>query len=305
MSYNLAHFTQEKLAVLVKEIDLIIRLQDDTLEMMIEVLLATNEHVQPNYHEVFINLLAKIRLNLGSCVQIMPTLKTDYRFKVSTNLLYRAIIDDLINMYYLLGFVVNNDQEQYSLNNELSILHKEFLVSCETIIKSEAGFKHYLRETFKSDDEEVPKAETQKAIADLRNANPEVYHIQEKRWKTGSEIRSSSHSLFENRYPPDRGFISESQKINFIKSSGFQRHDALTYLFKYLSQHQHFSPKMHTAMLADNDYDVICYQVTLMELTCCLAILVKILKVNDKDWLNQQIHTLIEGILTKEANHGS
>lgn len=303
MSYNVHHFASEKLVALVKEIDLIILLQDETLEVLIEVLLASNSHEQPPHHEVFLNILAKIRLNLGSCVQIMPTLKDDYRFKVSTNLLYRAIIDDLINLYYLHGFVLTNDSEQHSLNNELSILHKEFLMGCETIIKSEAGFKHYLRKTFKNDEEEIPKAETQSAITELRKANPEVYNRKEKRWKNGAEIRSSSHPVFQHRYPPDRGFISESQKINFIKSSGFQRYDLLSYLFKYFSQHQHFSPKMHTAMLADNDYDVTCYQVTLMELTCCLAILLRVLEVNDKGHLDQQMHTLIEHILTKEAGH--
>lgn len=304
MSYNVHHFTQEKREALIGEIDLIIGLQADTLNMLIDLLLATNGHEQSNHHEVFINLLAKIRLNLGSCVQIMPTLKDDYRFKVSTNLLYRSIVDDLINLYYLMGFVIPGNKEQVSLSNELSILHKEFLMSCEQIVKSEAGFKAYLTDTFKH---KVAAKDVghQKAIANLRKANPEVFQLKEKRWKTGKEIRQGSDPYFNGKYPIDRGFISESQKIKFIQQSGFQRHDALTYLFKYFSQHQHFSPKMHEAMLADNDYDVTCYQVTLMELTCGMAVLIRHLNVHDKAFLDKQIHLLIEGILTQEASHGA
>jgi len=302
MSYNVHHFTQEKREALVSEINLIIGLQGDTLDMLIDLLLATNGHKQSSHHEVFINLLAKIRLNLGSCVQIMPTLKDDYRFKVSTNLLYRAIVDDLINLYYLMGFVIPESQEQPSLSNELSILHKEFLMSCEQIVKSEAGFKAYLRNTFKNEasDKDVSH---QKVIANLRKANPEVYHLKEKRWKTGREIRQDSDPYFDGKFPLDRGFISENQKIKFIQQSGFQRHDALTYLFKYFSQHQHFSPKMHAAMLAGNDYDVTCYQVTLMEMTCGMAILIRQLNVHDREFLDKKIHLLIEGILTKEVNN--
>jgi|GEM_PF-1451744 len=298
MNYNMHHFLPERREALEKEIDLTIVLQQKTVKVLIDILLACNGNLQSKHHDVFINMLAKIRLNLGSCIQIMPTLRDDYRFKVSTNLLYRAIIDDLINLYYLHGFILTNDKEQDSLNNELSMLHKEFLRSSEEIINSEAGFKKYVYDNFNNSGEK-PTFDTSRAIAELRKANPEVYDIKQNRWKNGLEVRATSHPIFINRFPKEKAFISESQKIDFIRSGGFQRHHALSYLFKYFSQYQHFSPKMHIVMLMDNDYDLTCYQVTLMELTCSMSILLRILNVENKDFLNAEVNKLIELIVTK------
>jgi hypothetical protein len=299
MSYNEEFFTSQRLRTLQQEIDLAIDFQKTTLEVLIGVLLGANEQTQAAEHTVFLNILAKIRLNLGAAAQIMPLLKDDYRFKVSTNLLYRAIIDDLTNMYYLMSFVIIPDAEQLSLKNELAILHKDYVKSCESILNSEAGFKNYLQGIFQNDSEASFDAEA--AIKELREANPEIFDVTADKYKTAAEIRQTSHPLFADKYPVGGGFITETKKIEFLAAGGFQRHNVLHYLFKYFSQFHHFSPKMHVTMLADNAYDALCYQVTLMELGCCLTIFLKILEVDHKEFHDRRAHELIEYIITREG----
>lgn len=297
MSYNQHHFTAEILDVLRREVDFTIESQDEVLQVLMNFLLAANGLIQLEHHEAFLNLFAKIRINLGSCQQLLPQLREDYRFKASVNLLYRSILDDLINLYYLYGFLVQDAEDQTSLANELNVLHLEFLKSAEIIFRSESYFKKYLHQLFSG--EASALYDSNQAITELKSANRDLYDKVLDRWKTTPEIRSSSSTLFTARLPKGNGFISESKKIDFIISGGFSRGEGLRYLFKYFSQYQHFSPWMHTAMLAAHDYDVICYQVTLTEIICALSNFLPILNLTHKEDMNQRLHKLLERIITK------
>jgi hypothetical protein len=300
MNYNTEHFSPGRLSELRSELEMTIGLQDDTLELLIDILLAANDKTQVAHHNVFLNMFAKIRLNLGAAKAIMPLLYGDYRFKISANLLYRSVIDDLTNMYYLMSFVILPDENQLSLKNELDILHKDYVKGCEAILNSEAGFKNYLQGIFP--DTENGTFDADVAIKELRDANPEIFDSVKDGYKTATEIRATSHPVFAGKYPIGNGFITETKKIKFLEAGGFQRHDVLHYLFKYFSQFHHFSPQMHVTMLADNPYDIMCYRVTLMELACAMTIFLRILEVEHQQLLSDRAHALIEHIVTKESS---
>lgn len=300
MNYNTEHFTPERLVELQSELEMTIGLQDDTLKLLIDILLAANNQTQVAHHAVFLNMFAKIRLNLGAAKAIMPLLYGDYRYKISANLLYRSVIDDLTNMYYLINFVIVPDEQQLSLRNELNILHKDYVKGCEAILSAEAGFKNYLQGIFPDTEDSTFNAEA--AIKELRDANPEIFDPAKEDYMTSVQIRATSHPIFAGKYPVGNGFISETKKIKFLEEGGFQRHDVLHYLFKYFSQFHHFSPQMHLAMLADNPYDIMCYRVTLMELACAMTIFLRILEVDHKQILSDRAHALIEHIVTKEPS---
>ncbi|RYE37022.1 MAG: hypothetical protein EOP42_01170 [Sphingobacteriaceae bacterium] len=129
MSYNKTFFEPQLNERLHKKLDSLLLWQNHSLDFLIDYLVASNGQQQLKHCECFLQLLAKIRFNLEGVNKVLPLLYDDYRFKTSVNVIYRTIIDDIINSYYLFGTVNLADNEQLALTNELNILHKEFLIS--------------------------------------------------------------------------------------------------------------------------------------------------------------------------------
>jgi len=281
MDYNTDKFTKELNDTLVSKLDNICEIQKDVLEILIGVLLSSDWNNQKDNHTVFLSLLAKIRFNVDACNQIVPSLKNDSRFKTSSNLIYRGIVDDIINIYYLLGYALFNEQKYVSLGNELSILHIEFLKSCESIIRSETEFIEYMHNLYKK---EINLMSISSVETGIRNANSHLYNFNEKKWKTNKEIRKSSNSFFADLFPKEGAFITESKKIEFIKKRGLTRHPVLSYLFKYFSQYQHFSPKMHDFLLHHCEYDLDCYKIVLLEIVAVTFEVVNVINIQDKEY---------------------
>jgi len=265
MKYNQYNFTPQQQAKMVSETERVIRYQSEIRSFLFWFLESTQHKEIPAHHEAFVHLLMKIYFNLDAILVLLPGLKKDARQKISVNLLYRSISDDVINLYYLLGTVTKGSPEQSSLKNELDILHKEFLMSVEEIIPAEAEIQNYPY-LFQKEQNPYPKRIEQE-LSLMREQNPQVYDGATQKYKKNGLIRESSHADLKPllQTTDSAPFLSERQKVKFIKARGFSRTEMFTFLFKYFSQYQHYSPKTHELTVSDAILDLKCYRWCIME----------------------------------------
>lgn len=117
------------------------------------------------------------------------------------------MVDDIINFTYLLGFVELNNPVQISLENELSIFHKEYLQASIEGLEAEFEFQDLVNSY-----RQAP-AETRPAYLDeIKTANPDLFDVAGD-WKGNLDIRATTQSVFkqllnqtDNR---KKSFISE------------------------------------------------------------------------------------------------
>lgn len=295
MGYNSFHFDQKLNALVSDNTNMVSKSESIVLECLKSFLLSCNGHQQTQNFDVFIQLIIKIRFNVESAGFLLPQLADDYRFKTSVNLLYRASLDDIINIYYLLGYVVVNNDSQVSLGNELDIMHRDFLKSAIKIIEGEIECEKYHCEL--QNIEYIPDSRQDGWKKKLIEANIHLYDQDKENWKGNKDIRSSSLSIFKDLFPTGNSFISESAKIEFIERKKFRRHFMLTLLFKYFSQYQHFSPKMHQFLLTSAEKDLDFYHKMLLEILCVVSECNEILNTNDRKKNKMMISKSIEDIL--------
>ena len=272
------------------------------LDSIIAFLKSTKSIPQAENFDSFIHLIIKMRFNIDAAHQLLPLLKGDYRFKTSINVLYRSSLDDTINIYYLLGFVLtdnatkNISENQSSLGNELDILHRDFLKSACKIIEAEIESDKYYSKL--NQIQYVAKSGNEGWMDEMIKANQHLFNSQKNAWKNNKEIRVSSKPLFKDIYPDGNSAISETSKIEFIQKKGFERSFQLTQLFKYFSQFQHFSPKMHDFLLTTPENDLEYYHKMLVEILCvvfeCNQILITEDKQITKDIFNANILNLFK-----------
>lgn len=281
MNFNQYHFDPKLNEELEVQIENLINAQNVLLEYLIKYVLFTNQQQQIQYCECFIELLIKIRFNIEAALNLIPLLKEDYRFKTSVNVLYRSIIDDIINSNYLIKTVIISDSQQNTLYNELSIFHKEYSISTLNAMRSEISFSK--RRHFSDIIPEIEDVNDQ-----MSKANPEIFNSDGKP-KKNSEIRISTDKSFteliEQKENSFYSFISETTKLKFIEVKGCITFDNMNSIFKYFSQYQHFSPKMHEWLLTDVGLDLTFYIRCLEELMLLLKELFTILNFIDKDAL--------------------
>lgn len=286
MTYNEKFFEPALNKLLRKKLDSLLHWQDHSLEYLIKYLLASNGKEQLRHCECFLQLLAKIRFNIEAANVLLPMLYDDYRFKTSVNVVYRTIIDDIINSYYLFGTINLADNQQQALNNELNILHKEFLISSVAGIDSDREFEKFVDKL-----KEIDSGPDIDVKAEFRIANPELFN-ERGDWKKNSEIRFTTLpyflTLFNQSNNNPKAFISESKKLEFIKSIGVTTCHNISAIFKYLSQYQHFSPKVHDLLNSHIEYDVSIYQRCLGEVVMLLDQLSQFLILDNKEELKKE-----------------
>ena len=292
MNYNSNFISDEINQRLNKRINSLLIVQEQVLDFIKKLLLSSNGKEQRQHCECFLHLFVKIRLNLEVANNILSMLLEDYRFKTSLNVVYRSIVDDVINGRYLAGTVILDDPEQVALKNELNILHKEFLMAT---IKADLAEREF-RKVIGHDDIQFP--EMAKVNEGIQTANPELMDANFK-WKKNSEIRETTHSYFKERFDPktnSSSFISEAAKLKFIANRGVITHHNLETLFKYLSQFQHYSPKMHQFNLSDAELDVSHYERCLGEVVLLMDYCFDILELSDKEMLQEEWKLLADKV---------
>jgi len=286
MTYNEAHFSVELNQRLSKKLDVLLTWQQHVVDYMVKYLVSCNGQTQLASCGSFIHLFAKIRFNLDAANQLLPLLYRDARFKTSVNLLYRTIVDDIINAYYLFCTVAMADPDQQALTNELAIFHKEFILSTIVGINADREFEKMIDEL--KEVESTPDIDVEQAF---KTANPELFN-QDGTWKKNTEIRATTSPYFINLFNQSNGsaksFITESKKIEFIKARGITTHNNLEAMFKYLSQFQHYSPKAHDLLNSTIDFDVEIYQRCLGEIVMLLDQLFQVLSLQDKEGLKAE-----------------
>ncbi len=277
MNFNEKHFKSELNEQLDKKLKALHLWQQHTLEFLIQYLLASNKQQQLAHCDAFLHLLAKIRFNLESAVALLPSMSGDYRFKTSVNVLYRAIIDDIINAYYLFGVVNLADPQQIALANELNILHKEYIQSMIKGVNADFAFEEFVDGLKQAPPSVKPDVEQ-----DFKDANPELVDTNGG-WKKNWEIRATSNQFFIDMLNQGKSnsFISETKKLEFIKARGITTHHNIEACFKYLSQYQHYSPKMHDFLNTHIEFDIVIYQRCLGELLMLLDQLLQFIVLKD------------------------
>ena len=278
MNYNLEHFEKDLVENFNVEILNLIKDQDAVLEFLRDFLVATNDNKQRTNADCFVQLLIKIRLNLESINALLPKLLEDYRFKTGINLLYRCVVDDIINFFYLATFLLKNDPDQVSLGNELTILHGEFLSSAIKGIEAQQKHDRYMHEMLQM---EPPVKED--FMAELMSANPEIY--ENGKAKTRLQLRATSQANFQRALKDDKGaFMTEAKKIKHLQQMDHAPVSfALEELFKYFSQYQHFSPKTHEFILSSIDLDIAMYRKSIFQVLHLIDAGMKIIAVKDLD----------------------
>lgn len=297
MTYNEKTFLPALNQQLAVKLDALITWQGHVLEYIIDYLVSASETPQLSNCESFLQLIAKIRFNLESVNFLLPQMYEDYRFKTSINVLYRTIVDDMINCYYLFGTVNLADPEQNSLGNELLILHKEFIQGSIKGIAADLEFSKFVNGL-----NGINNIKTGDIDADFKKANPELCNAKGD-WKKNSEIRTSTHQFFKEKLGQgDTGFISEASKLKFLSARGVKTHTNMTALFKYFSQYQHFSPKAHDLLNSDIEQDIVFYQRALGELLVLAQQLMQFLEFKDKPKLAAEWEVLAPLVFNSFSN---
>lgn len=302
-TYNEAHFPNEQRDKIAQSIDMVEDCEQMVLDVLKTFLVSTRNYEQKENFTPFIHLAIKMRFNLDAAHQLLPSLRSDYRFKTSINLLYRACLDDTVNLYYLLGFVMVDNatktasEKQPFLGYELDILHRDFMKSVVTIIESEVETAQYYAElnggTYSLPDHDKNWKQ------DLIDANQDIYNETTQAWKNNKEIRGAEPNNFTDKYPSGNGKIAETGKMEFIKNRGYQRHSTLTQLFKYFSQYQHFSPKMHQFLLTTPENDLRYYHMMLVEILCVVFECNQILVTDDQEGIRSLFKQCIKDIFER------
>ncbi|MBS1522465.1 MAG: hypothetical protein JST50_15805 [Bacteroidetes bacterium] len=286
MSYNETFFRPEDNARYLSKLNLQLVMQKRVLDFLIKNLIAANNQIQLEHCDCFLHLIAKIRINLESINSVLTFLYEDYRFKVSANLLYRSVVDDIITITYLIGFIKLDDPLQSALNNELNILHKEYLLSSIEAVKSEFEFQDLVN-SYKNE----PSIEKPDYIKEIKESNPEL--IDENfEWKRNEDIRKTTHLAFIDLMNQDgkkrKSFITEEKKLEFIKNRGFETHSQLRGLFKYYTQYQHYSPKTINLLNSHIDFDIVSYQNVLGNVVLTIDRLYDFINFENKESLKKE-----------------
>ncbi len=286
MTYNENFFDAALNKRLKDRLDTLIPWQDQVVKYMMNYLVDTKDQQQLKGCDCFIHIVAKIRFNLEAATSLFSFLYNDYRFKTSVNVLYRTIIDDIINSYYLFCTVALGDPDQNALINELNILHKEYIVSVLKGLESERQFEKILK-TLKN--EEIGVYEDY--LDEFRKANPDLFNT-DGNLKKNSEIRATTDPFFLKLYNQNdgnpRSFISESKKLEFIAARNVGTESNIAAMYKYLSQYQHYSPKMRDYIQHHIEYDISIYQKSLGEILILLNQLFQFMKFNNKNNLETE-----------------
>lgn len=299
MEYN-SKFNPEYIDEITKDLDFLEKVQDKIYNYLSVVLRnANNLEQEPNF-QCFINLLGKIRINLESINLLIPLLKKDVKFKISINILYRCIVDDIINLIYLFYFIDVTDKNQVSLENELNILHKEFLASI--IEASKAKLVHDIRFNILSKEESddadiIIQSLIKKYPSLLKEDGKGILPIKIRKTTNGNILK-----LIDLK--TGNGFLTESTKLKFIEANNFDHYNQLKYLFKYFSQFQHYTPESITLIQRNLDNEIYNYANTIDEVIYVIELCVSLLNFeksikNQFEELTKFIVNLKQDIQTK------
>lgn len=295
MNYNESHFPPELNNLIKHKFDYLQKSQLELMDFLKKYLMSTNGITQDYGCENFINLVVKIRFNLDAINVLFPLLYNDYRYKTSINVLYRTIIDDIINICYLFGLVNKAEEMLNSLNNELNILHKEYLKSTKIALEANQKFEALMKKR---------RGEEPEIVADIlesmQKSDPQLFNEKGK-WKTNSELRSTTHSKLCEMLDQkkDLVFITEAKKLEFLGKRNFETVESITYLFKYFSQYQHYTPKTHELLKAPSSHDIVAYQRTIGELIFMLNHLFQVIKFKNKEKLELEWKSLADLVFNR------
>jgi hypothetical protein len=248
---------------------------------MIDFLLSSNrvEQKSEEYLSLF-HLIAKIRFNLDAIQLLLPSLLEDYRFKTSMNLLYRGVVSDLINTLYLVSWCDGSTEKQPLLSAELDILQIDFLNAVLKIVSAEGLIQQIVRD---------PTDNWEQEIID---ANIDLYDEVRGSWKNATQIRKRTGHKYD--IDPNLARPTETAKISHIGRFQLANANHLESSFRYLSQYQHFSPRMHDFLLSDPNYDIEVYKVVLSILIDTLTLVSYVVNYNNKEEFEATHSKLIE-----------
>jgi hypothetical protein len=279
-----------------KDLDFIHDIQSRILDFAIKVLTSVQDVEQNKNFECFIGLLGKVRTNIESINSLFHLLRKDVKFKISINLLYRCIVDDIINFVYLLLFIDTNDINQISLGNELNVFHKEFLVSIMDATKAKLIHDNEFSILTVKESEDAGES-----ILYVIKNNPELIKENGK-GAANAEIRKGTNHYFLEKLKKINGsnnlFLTEATKLSYIESSNFEHYNQLKYLFKYFSQFQHYTPESINLIHKNMDTDIYNYVNTVEEVLYVIQVSLTILNFENKEYIQNQFDELTKYIIS-------
>ncbi|MDB5005035.1 MAG: hypothetical protein JWQ34_3260 [Mucilaginibacter sp.] len=268
--------------------------QAKTLNILKDFLPKIHHRDQGNNYWVFAQLLIKIRLNLESLNDLILKLIEDVRYKVTINVIYRSIIDDIINILYLHSFIDINDIEQKTLKNEIDILERDFIDAIITIVKSECAEneEHNLDNSFNLEEQ----------LEQIQKDYSSLFDIPSGKIKNNRLLRSTSNPILISNLKQTNKLIGESAKIERIKMAGFATHEMLLQIFKYFSQFQHFSGQTHRITLSELSIDFPYYEKTFILIVNTAHLIVQLLDIEYKESYLNELDNELRAFLETEPN---
>jgi hypothetical protein len=220
----------------------------NSLELLKDILIASNSLDQGNYKHYFVAIIGRFRLNIESILGLLPIFKNDHRHKFSIGLIARCICSDVLTVMYLMTFIDRDDPEQKTLRNELEIIGTETYKSLKEIAEVELK-KAAL--TGNAEDLQVlieSSEKLDKEHAHLLNDNGKI--------KKRKEFRATSNPLIINGLDGDAsGLLTEKQKLLRAIDQGAYFPEDTFVIFKYYSNYHHYTIKSNELIFQKPFFD--------------------------------------------------
>jgi hypothetical protein len=196
-------------------------------------------------------LLLRFGIISNSLIVLLPHYFNNQHFKFPVSLLLRSINTDYLTIIYLLTFYSNNDSDQISMQNEITLMDIDFLKSMEKFSKEEVEFYSKIIEA---------QPNLVDPLTKLKNMHhkffPECYenHNGKLKLKSTSEIRKTSNQkLFENLQEINNP-LTDTSKYERLKSRKGDEYGIHAFLaFKYYSQFQHPSSSNKSLLESESE----------------------------------------------------
>lgn len=185
-----------------------------------------------NYTAYLLNIIARFRYNCESLEHLMDPFASDFRLKISLNLILRSIAADQLTALYLLTFYDKKDNSLEGLKNELKIISAECLYSVKKTLREDHDLLVKLG-LEKPEDFEKKQKWFENLAPELLNENGKIL--------TKKKLRETTPVNLKEGINNQGSFLTESKKFEHIKEKGFADYGFIFVAFKYYSQFQHFN----------------------------------------------------------------
>lgn len=190
------------------------------------------------------NLLNRTQINREALILLLENYKLKRSAILPIGLLIRSILSDFITFCYLSSFSDKNDVDEISIQNELKLLERDYLMAMIEVGEIEGNIHQYNKNIptkFKN------REAYELALNDVKELYKHLYKGENPQndLKEPKELRATSFTEFfdsKEEFEKPHNFITEKYKWKRMIKRGFSKYVIVFTAFKFFSQFQHYSP---------------------------------------------------------------